>query len=151
LIRSISTGSLTPSTPRSPVERAWGCRSAGLSSTFMAASYGRRRTNPAAPCSSSPCRERNGSSRPLLRRACRPESRATGSAAILCTECQSKRRAGCCALGGQHLLNRYHRGDRRLYRTSVWRECTEGGSHYRNRIRPIIRRFIDHEVPPDAR
>ena len=37
--------------------------------------------------------------------------------------------------------------DRRLYRTPVWRECTEGGSHYRIRIQPITRRFIDREVP----
>ena len=45
--------------------------------------------------------------------------------------------------------------DRRLYRTTVWRECTEGGSHYRIRIQPIIRRFIvtkrraDVRWPPD--
>ena len=41
--------------------------------------------------------------------------------------------------------------DRRLYRMSVWCECTEGGSHYRIWIQPIIRRFIDHEVPAQMR
>src|SRR5205814_7266529 len=83
LTRSISTGSLTPSTQRSRVEQAWGCRSAALSSTFMAASYGRRRTNRAAPCSYSTCRERNASSRPLLKRARRSESRANTSYEIV--------------------------------------------------------------------
>ena len=41
-------------------------------------------------------------------------------------ECQSKRRAGCCALGGQHRLNRYHRGTAdsivRRYGANVRRE-----------------------------
>jgi hypothetical protein len=32
-------------------------------------------------------------------------------------------------------------------RAQVWGECTEGGSHYRIRIQPIIHRFIDREVP----
>ena len=60
-------------------------------------------------------------------------ARGSGSAAIICTECQSKRRAGCCALGGQHRLNRYHRGTAdsivRRYRANVRREVriTESG------------------------
>src|SRR3954449_2375570 len=39
--------------------------------------------NPAAPYSSSPCRERNGSSRSLLRWPCRAESRANTSCEIV--------------------------------------------------------------------
>ena len=56
LIRCISIGSSTPSTPQSPVEQAWDCRFAAPSSMLIAASYGRKRTNPAAPYFSSRCR-----------------------------------------------------------------------------------------------
>lgn len=62
-----------------------------------------------------------------------PPARGSGSAAILCTEFQSKRRVGCCALGGQHRLNRYHRGTAdsivRRYGANVRREVriTESG------------------------
>jgi len=45
-----------PSTPQSPAEQGWGWRSAGPSSMPMAADYGQRRTNLAAPYFGSPSR-----------------------------------------------------------------------------------------------
>jgi len=76
-------------------------------------------------------------------------ARGSGSAAIL-GHCVPETKGGLLctwrSASTQLLLQR----DRRLYRAPVWRECTEGGSHYRMRIQPIIRRFIDHESRADA-
>ena len=60
LIRNISSAFSRLSTPRSPAEWGWGCRSAGPSSMPMGAGCGQRRMNLAAPYFSSPCPARKG-------------------------------------------------------------------------------------------
>src|SRR5262249_8036400 len=83
LILYISTGSLTPSTPQSPVERAWGCRFAAPSSMLMGASCGREQTSLAVLHFSSPCPMSKESSRPLFSRVSRLESLANASCELL--------------------------------------------------------------------
>jgi predicted ATPase len=58
-IRSIWSAFSRHSTPRSPAEQGWGCRSAGRSSMPMAVGFGRRQTNLGEPYFSSPCPERS--------------------------------------------------------------------------------------------
>src|SRR6516162_1690884 len=67
-IRRIWSAFSRPSTPRNQVEREWGCRSAGRSSTPMGAGCGQMRTSLAAPYFSSPCPAPKESSRILFRR-----------------------------------------------------------------------------------
>src|SRR5215469_969094 len=83
LIRGISIESSTPSTPRSPVEQAWGCRFAAPSSMLMGASCGREQTSLAVLHFSSPCAMSKESSRLLFRRLSRPESLANASCETL--------------------------------------------------------------------
>src|SRR5215469_13122308 len=83
LIRRISTGSSTPSTPRSPVEQAWACRFAAPSSMLMGASCGRERTSLAVLHFSLPCPMSKESSWLLFRRVSRPESLANASCEML--------------------------------------------------------------------
>ena len=59
-IRNISSAFSMLSTPRSPAEWGWGCRSAGLSSTPTGAGCGQTQTSLEAPYFSSPCPARKG-------------------------------------------------------------------------------------------
>jgi hypothetical protein len=55
LNRMIASAFLSLSTPPSPAERGWDCRSAGPSLMRMEAGYGQRRMNLAEQCFNSPC------------------------------------------------------------------------------------------------
>jgi C4-dicarboxylate-specific signal transduction histidine kinase len=90
LIRNISSAFSTLSTPPSPAEWGWGCRSAGPSSTPTGADCGQAQTSLEAPYFSSPCPARKGAHEFSL--GCSPEWRAARRHRMRCFSSTGLRR-----------------------------------------------------------
>jgi Histidine kinase-, DNA gyrase B-, and HSP90-like ATPase/His Kinase A (phospho-acceptor) domain len=123
-----------------PAAWGWGCLFAGRSSPRMGAGCGRRRTNLAAPCFSSPCPAPKESSPILCSRSTRRESRAM------------TRSRGNCRAGHHRNRQGWHTGvathDLRVIRGQRAAQANRTGIHagHRSRVRRGFRETPSLEI-----